>query len=124
MAPARTSRPERPRRATPRQGAREERKVERREAILAAALEEFSARGFAATRLDDVARRAGVAKGTIYLYFRDKESLFQELVRSMLGPMVGAIEAAPLGRPAGRAWSPRRSSTCSCARSSARAART
>ena len=41
-------------------------------------------------------QRAGVAKGTIYLYFRDKESLFQELVRSMLSPLVGAIEAAPL----------------------------
>ena len=71
------------------------RRTERREAILAAALEEFSARGFAATRLDDVARRAGVAKGTIYLYFRDKESLFQELVRTMLSPLVGAIEETP-----------------------------
>ena len=70
------------------------RQTERREAILAAALEEFSASGFAATRLDDVARRAGVAKGTIYLYFRDKESLFQELVRTMLSPVVGALEAA------------------------------
>ena len=64
--------------------------------ILSAALEEFSARGFAATRLEDVARRADVAKGTIYLYFRDKESLFQELVRTMLSPLVGTIEAAPL----------------------------
>src|SRR5436190_18148676 len=72
------------------------RQAERREKILAAALEEFSARGFAATRLDDVARRAGVAKGTIYLYFRDKESLFQELVRTMLSPVVGALEAAPM----------------------------
>ncbi|HEY1310471.1 MAG TPA: TetR/AcrR family transcriptional regulator, partial [Pseudolabrys sp.] len=44
-------------------------------------------------RLDDVAKRAGVAKGTIYLYFRDKESLFQELVRTMLTPLVGTIEA-------------------------------
>ena len=69
-------------------------KAARREAILAAALEEFSASGFAATRLDDVAQRAGVAKGTIYLYFRDKESLFQELVRTMLSPVVGALEAA------------------------------
>jgi AcrR family transcriptional regulator len=69
---------------------------ERREAILAAALEEFSTSGFAATRLDDVAQRAGVAKGTIYLYFQDKESLFQELVRTMLGPVVGFLEAAPL----------------------------
>src|SRR5499427_884363 len=65
----------------------------RREAILAAALDEFSLRGFAAARLDDVARRAGVAKGTIYLYFRDKESLFQELIRTMLTPLVGTIEA-------------------------------
>src|SRR4051794_9224850 len=72
-------------------------------AILAAALAEFAARGFAATRLDDVARRAGVAKGTIYLYFRDKESLFQELVRAMLGPLVGAIEAAPMADLSARA---------------------
>ena len=76
--------------------ARAGRRNERRATILAAALDEFAARGFAATRLDDVARRAGVAKGTIYLYFRDKESLFQELVRTMLSPLVGAIEAAPL----------------------------
>ena len=72
------------------------RRNERRAAILSAALDEFAARGFEATRLDDVARRAGVAKGTIYLYFRDKQSLFQELVRTMLSPLVGAIEAAPL----------------------------
>ena len=75
---------------------RQTRRGDKREAILAAALEEFSTGGFAATRLDDVARRAGVAKGTIYLYFRDKESLFQELVRTMLSPLVGVIEAAPL----------------------------
>jgi AcrR family transcriptional regulator len=65
----------------------------RRDAILAAALDEFSVSGFAAARLDDVARRAGIAKGTIYLYFRDKETLFQELIRSMLAPLVGSIEA-------------------------------
>jgi len=76
-----------------RAGTREARSAARREAILAAALDEFSARGFAATRLDDVAQRAGVAKGTIYLYFRDKESLFQELIRTMLTPLVGTIEA-------------------------------
>jgi AcrR family transcriptional regulator len=67
--------------------------VARREAILAAALDEFSARGFEATRLDDVARRAGIAKGTIYLYFRDKDALFQELVRAMLAPLIAGIEA-------------------------------
>jgi AcrR family transcriptional regulator len=64
----------------------------RREAILAAALDEFSARGFAAARLDDVARRAGVAKGTIYLYFRDKEALFQDLVRSIISPLIVRFE--------------------------------
>jgi AcrR family transcriptional regulator len=73
--------------------ARKVRSAERRDAILSAALDEFSTRGFEAARLDDVARRAGVAKGTIYLYFRDKESLFQELIRAMLTPLVGTIEA-------------------------------
>ncbi len=72
---------------------RKTRSVERRDAILSAALDEFSIRGFEAARLDDVARRAGIAKGTIYLYFRDKESLFQELIRAMLTPLVGTIEA-------------------------------
>lgn len=74
-------------------GGRAERTAARRETILAAALDEFSERGFAATRLDDVAQRAGIAKGTIYLYFHDKESLFQELIRTMLTPLVGTIEA-------------------------------
>jgi len=69
------------------------RSAARRDAILSAALEEFSASGFEATRLDDVAKRANVAKGTIYLYFRDKESLFQELIHAMLTPLVGTIEA-------------------------------
>jgi AcrR family transcriptional regulator len=77
----------------PRSAARQERSAARREAILSAALDEFSARGFEAARLDDVAKRAGVAKGTIYLYFRDKETLFQELIRAMLTPLVGTIEA-------------------------------
>jgi len=74
-------------------GARQQRSAARREAILSAALDEFSSRGFEAARLDDVAKRAGVAKGTIYLYFRDKESLFQELIRAMLTPLIGTIEA-------------------------------
>lgn len=76
----------------PRANARKVRSAARRETILAAALDEFAASGFAAARLDDVAKRAGVAKGTIYLYFRDKQSLFQELVRAMLTPLVGTIE--------------------------------
>ena len=64
----------------------------RRSAILAAALEEFTARGYEGARLDDVAKRAGVAKGTIYLYFTDKEALFQELVRSMVHPVLGMLD--------------------------------
>ena len=67
---------------------------DRREAILAAALDKFSLRGFEGARLDDVAQRAGVAKGTIYLYFRDKEALFQELVRSVIGPLIARYEAS------------------------------
>src|SRR3984893_8054188 len=69
----------------PRKGA--EKSQWHRLAIAAAALAEFCARGFAATRLDDVAKRAGVAKGTIYLHFRDKEALFREIVGTMLDPL-------------------------------------
>ena len=54
-------------------------------------MDEFIARGFAATRLDDVAKRAGVAKGTIYLHFKDKESMFQELIRTALVPLIGRL---------------------------------
>jgi AcrR family transcriptional regulator len=74
--------------------ARSAKAAARRDAILEAALDEFSARGFAAARLDDVAKRADVAKGTIYLYFKDKESLFQELIRSKMTPVVGTLEKA------------------------------
>ena len=71
------------------------RAAERRAAIIEAALEEFVARGFAATRLDDVAKRAGVAKGTIYLHFKDKESMFEELIRTALVPLIGRLGAPP-----------------------------
>src|SRR6266705_2989190 len=74
---------------------RAERAAERRAAIVEAALEEFIARGFTATRLDDVARRAGVAKGTIYLHFKDKESMFEELIRTALVPLIGRLHAPP-----------------------------
>jgi AcrR family transcriptional regulator len=74
---------------------RAERAAERRAAIVEAALDEFIARGFTATRLDDVAKRAGVAKGTIYLHFKDKESMFEELVRTVIVPMVGRLHAPP-----------------------------
>ena len=61
-------------------------------------MDEFIARGYAATRLDDVARRAGVAKGTIYLHFKDKESMFEELIRTAIVPLISRIAApAPAG---------------------------
>ena len=75
--------------------ARAARAAERRQAIIDAALEEFISRGFTATRLDDVARRAGVAKGTIYLHFKDKESMFEELIRTALVPLIGRLHAPP-----------------------------
>lgn len=71
------------------------RAAERRQAIVEAAMEEFIARGFAATRLDDIAKRAGVAKGTIYLHFKDKESMFEELVRIVIVPVVARLTALP-----------------------------
>src|SRR5207248_5179184 len=74
---------------------RAERAAERRHAIIEAAMDEFIARGFAATRLDDVARRAGVAKGTIYLHFKDKEALFEELIRTAIVPLVNRLTAGP-----------------------------
>src|SRR5476649_888466 len=74
---------------------RAERAAERREAIIEAALDEFISRGFTATRLDDVAKRAGVAKGTIYLHFRDKESMFEELIRTALVPLIGRLMTLP-----------------------------
>jgi AcrR family transcriptional regulator len=75
---------------------RSERAAERRVAIIEAALDEFVARGFAATRLEDIAKRAGVAKGTIYLHFKDKESMFEELIRTALVPLIGRIAAPPV----------------------------
>jgi AcrR family transcriptional regulator len=61
--------------------------------IVAAALELFAERGFAATRLDDVAARAGVSKGTLYLYFASKEELFKAVVRESLLPNIARVEA-------------------------------
>ena len=74
---------------------RAERAAERRGAIIEAAMDEFIARGFAATRLDDVARRAGVAKGTIYLHFKDKELMFEELIRTAIVPVVVRLGSTP-----------------------------
>ncbi|MFZ6750882.1 TetR/AcrR family transcriptional regulator [Undibacterium sp. Ren11W] len=70
----------------------ERRKDARPQELLAAALDHFVERGFAATRLDDVARAAGVSKGTLYLYFCSKEELFKAVVRESVIPMIGEAE--------------------------------
>jgi AcrR family transcriptional regulator len=70
----------------------ERRKDARPQELLAAALAQFVERGFAATRLEDVARRAGVSKGTLYLYFENKEELFKAVVREHIVHAIGAAE--------------------------------
>jgi AcrR family transcriptional regulator len=68
------------------------RKSARPAELIAAALELFVERGFAATRMDDVARRAAVSKGTLYLYFKTKEELFKAVVRQSLVPVIAEAE--------------------------------
>jgi AcrR family transcriptional regulator len=68
------------------------RKDDRPAEILNAALDTFAERGFAAAKLDEVAARAGVSKGTLYLYFPSKEELFRSVVRQLLLPNVAAVE--------------------------------
>ena len=61
--------------------------------ICAAALEVFAEKGFAAAKLDEIAKRAGVSKGTLYLYFKDKEELFRAVVRETVAPNIDAVQA-------------------------------
>jgi AcrR family transcriptional regulator len=67
---------------------------ERPREICAAALDVFAEKGFAAAKLDEIARRAGVSKGTLYLYFKDKAELFRAVVRDAIAPNVEAITSA------------------------------
>lgn len=60
------------------------RKEDRPQEITAAAFDAFAEKGFAATRVDDVAKRAGVSKGLLYLYFKTKEELFKAVVKSVV----------------------------------------
>lgn len=70
----------------------ERRKDARPQELLAAALDLFVERGFATTRLEDVAKQAGVSKGTLYLYFANKEDLFKAVVRENILPTLGEAE--------------------------------
>jgi AcrR family transcriptional regulator len=67
------------------------RKDERAPEILDAALACFSDKGFAACRMEDIAKRAGISKGTIYLYFQSKEAVFKALARRAIGERIAAI---------------------------------
>ena len=62
--------------------------------ILDAAFEEFVKQGYSATRLEDVAERVGVTKGTIYVYFETKEKLFEAMIRHISGPLKTVLESA------------------------------
>lgn len=72
---------------------RERRPQARPQEILDAALALFSEKGFAATRMDEVAARAGLSKGALYLYFPDKVALLKALVQATAGNVVGAAAA-------------------------------
>lgn len=67
---------------------RAERKANRPQEILDAAFEEFASKGYMATRVEDVAARLNVTKGTVYLYFPTKDLLFEEVMRHVSTPFV------------------------------------
>lgn len=69
-------------------GARQRRKDARPQELLDAALALFVEKGFAATRANEVAQRAGVAKGTLYLYYPSKEELFKAVVRGTITTLI------------------------------------
>ena len=75
------------------------RKEARPQELTAAALELFVEKGFAATRLDEIAARAGVSKGTLYLYFDSKEELFKAVIREGLLPLLAEGEELMASMP-------------------------
>jgi len=70
---------------------RQRRAQDRPREICAAALDVFAEKGFAAARLDEIAQRAGVSKGTLYLYFKDKADLFRAVVRDTVAPNIDLV---------------------------------
>lgn len=68
--------------------------------LIDAALREFGDRGFDDTRLEDVAERAGVSKGTVYQYFEGKQALFDEVIRQTLDRALGSLTLPPTGESA------------------------
>lgn len=84
--------PRRAARPAPRRPRWQRRPDARPEEILEAALAVFGELGFARTRLEEVARRAGVSKGTLYLYFDSKDSLFRAMVQAKIDRTIAAAE--------------------------------
>jgi AcrR family transcriptional regulator len=75
------------------------RKADRPGEIVEAAMAVFAERGFAAAKLDDIARRAGVSKGALYLYFETKEDLFRAVVAQAIAPNILAVRAMVAAHP-------------------------
>lgn len=75
------------------------RKADRPNEIVEAALQVFAAKGFAAARLDDIAARAGVSKGAIYLYFATKEDIFRAVVEQAIAPRLKVVAAMVADHP-------------------------
>ncbi len=67
---------------------RQRRKEARPQELLDAALELFVEKGFSATRSDEVAERAGVSKGTLYLYYPSKEELLKAVIQQNMGQII------------------------------------
>jgi AcrR family transcriptional regulator len=74
-------------------------KEERRRQILDAALEEFSEAGYHSTKVSDIVARAGIAQGTFYLYFKDKRSIFEELLGTFFHKISSSITRIDVGQP-------------------------
>lgn len=75
------------------------RKADRPAEIVQAAMAVFAEKGFAAARLEEIARRAGVSKGAIYLYFETKEDIFRAVVSQAIAPNLGAVKALAAAHP-------------------------
>jgi AcrR family transcriptional regulator len=75
---------------------RRRRKEERPGDITAAALQVFAEKGFAGAKIEDIAARAGLSKGAVYLYFPTKDDIFRAVVRDTVAPNLDALRAAML----------------------------
>ena len=75
------------------------RKADRPMEIVGAALAVFAEKGFAAAKLDEIARRAGISKGALYLYFETKEDIFRAVVGQMIAPNMAAVKALAAAHP-------------------------